>query len=1038
VLRLLDGVSWEGLPLAGARSQALLAALAAEAGRPVAEATLAGRVWAEEEQPAVPGKALQVVVSRARAQTAPEVVVRTSHGYRLGVDGDDLDVTVLAGAVRDAARAWSAGDPVRARDRARVALDVPVSEDGAGPALDELRARAREQRDEAAAVLGRSLSGLGSHDEALGLLLDVPEPDEVTLAALLRSEAAVHGAPAALARYAAHREQVRDRLGVDPGPELQAVHAGLLAADAPVRSGLRYDATPLVGRDDDVRRLRELVAVSRVTSIVGAGGLGKTRLAQVLARGAEQPVVHLVELAGVASAQDVLGEIGSALGVRDSVSGRRVLAPEQRADLRGRLTQQLGQAPTLLVLDNCEHVVEAVADLVAPWVAATRDLRVVTTSRTPLGIAAERVLALDQLDEDAAVELFAQRAEAARPGLRLDPDAVHRVVARLDGLPLAIELAAARVRAMSVADLDRRLDDRFALLRGHDRSAPDRHRTLLAVIEWSWDLLDEGDRRALRWLAVFPDGFSLEGAGVVLGGDALAAVESLAGQSLLTVRDDGEAMRYRMLETVREFGRRQLGQAGEAAAAREALRGWATGACAVALDGLHGPDQVAVVGGVSVEDATLTDVLRQALEAGDAETTVVVLAALGEAWTIRGEHLRVMAVLAAVEDVLEGWEPEERLVEAAARAAAVLVLNTTMSELVRPRHARALLDRHGGASRDPRVRALHRLLPLVEDVEDGTGVTALLALGDDPDRILAALSLQWASHALENSGDPEAAAVAAQRAVALWRAEDGVFARAWLQTQLAGLYAQLGRVAEATPYAEAGLPVLLALGAEDDAVQLRAVLARAALADGRLDDVGRLVEQMEAHAGTGLLGGAIAAASMRAELALAAGDADEGLRLYDRGVAAVRALRFPGFRLEPGMEPWALVVEATATAAHARHGRHPSGVELHRGLVPKAGQALAADAGRLDVPVAGCVLFALGAWALLREDAVDDAVVLLALADRFAYSRWAPAMAWEPVAEAADRAAPGRLAAAVAAYGDRRGADVLVDARAAVAHIFRE
>jgi len=1038
VLRLLDGVSWADRPVTGARSQALLAALAAEAGHPVPEAALTGAVWGADEQPAAPGKALQVVVSRTRAQSAPEVVVRTPGGYRLGVGGDDLDVATLVDAVRDAARAESGGDHVRARDRARAALDVPVAGPGAGPALDGLRDRARSQRADAAAVLGRSLSLLGSHDEALGLLLEVREPDETTLAALLRSEAAVHGAPVALARYAAHREQLRDRLGIDPGPALQAVHAGLLASDAPVRSGLRYDATPLVGRDDDVRRLRELVAVARVTSIVGAGGLGKTRLAQVLARGAEQPVVHLVELAGVASPQDVLGEIGSALGVRDSVSGRRVLAPEQRADLRGRLAQQLGQAPTLLVLDNCEHVVEAVADLVAPWVAATRDLRVVTTSRIPLGIAAERVLVLDQLDADAGVELFTQRAEAARPGLRLDPDAVRRVVTRLDGLPLAIELAAARVRAMSVADLDRRLDDRFALLRGHDRSAPDRHRTLLAVIEWSWDLLDEADRRALRWLAVFPDGFSLEGAGEVLGDDALAAVESLAGQSLLTVRDDGEVLRYRMLETVREFGRRQLADAGEEPAAREALRTWATGLCADALGGLHGPDQVAVVTRVATEDATLTDVLRQALDAGDAAVTMVVLAALGEAWTIRGEHLRVMAVLAAVEDVLEGWEPGDHLLEPTAHAAAVLVLNTTMSELVRPRHARDLLDRYGPVSRDPRVRALQRLLPLVEGVEDGAGVTALLAQADDPDRTVAALALQWASHALENSGDPEAAAVTARRAVVLWREDDGVFARAWLHTQLAGLYAQLGRIEEATPYAEAGLPVLLALGADDDAVQLRAVLARAALAAGRLDDARRLVDQMEAHAGTGLLGGAIAAASMRAELALAAGDAEEGLRLYDRGVAAVRALRFPGFRLERGMEPWTLVLESTAVAAQARYGVPTSGAELHGVLAPKIAPALAADGGRLDFPVAGSVLFALGAWALLRDDAAEDAVTLLALADRFAYSRWAPSMAWDPVADAADRAAPGRLAAAVAAYGDRRGADVLDDARAAVAHIFRE
>ena len=355
------------------------------------------------------------------------------------------------------------------------------------------------------------------------------------MAALLRSTAAVHGAPAALEGYERHREELADRLGVDPGPALQALHGELLASDRPVREGLRFEATSLVGRDEDIRALRAAVREARVTSILGPGGLGKTRLAHLLGREAEQPVVHFVELVGVASPEDVVGEVGSALGVRDSVSGRRVLTAEQRNDVRARIAQLLDQAPTLLILDNCEHVVEAVADLVAFLVASCRELRVVTTTRAPLAIAAERVFALGQLSEDSAADLFAQRASAARPGVPLDDEAVRRVVRRLDGLPLAIELAAAKVRVMSVEDIDRRLDDRFALLRGGDRSAPDRHQTLIAVIDWSWNLLTEAERRALRWLSVFPDGFRLAGAGELLGCDALDLVQSLVDQSLLSV-----------------------------------------------------------------------------------------------------------------------------------------------------------------------------------------------------------------------------------------------------------------------------------------------------------------------------------------------------------------------------------------------------------------------------------------------------------------------------------------------------------------------
>ena len=167
----------------------------------------------------------------------------------------------------------------------------------------------------------------------------------------------------ALERFERYRRDLRDRLGADPGEVLQRAQRGLLALDRPVRRGVRYDATELIGRDRDLERLRALLASARVVSIVGAGGLGKTRLAHVLAREATQPVVHLVELAGVTDAEDVAVEVGSVLGVRDSVSGRRTLTAQQRADIRARIAQRLGQAPGLLVLDNCEHLIEAAAEL---------------------------------------------------------------------------------------------------------------------------------------------------------------------------------------------------------------------------------------------------------------------------------------------------------------------------------------------------------------------------------------------------------------------------------------------------------------------------------------------------------------------------------------------------------------------------------------------------------------------------------------------------------------------------------------------------
>ena len=354
-LRLLDEVSWRGTPLPGGRTQALLAALVTAGGQ-VSEERLVDEVWGPDDVPANPAKALQVVVSRARAQTGPEVVARTEHGYRLGLADGEVDALVLRDAVVGAREAEGRRDLVRARDLARQALAQPVPGSAAEGPLGELRLTAARHREIATMVLGRALSALGDHQEALPLL-EQAEGDEASVAALLRSTAAVHGAPAALERYERHREQLADRLGVDPGPALQAVYADLLASDRPVREGLLFESTSLVGRDEDIRALRATVREARVTSILGPGGLGKTRLAHLLGREAEQPVVHFVELVGVASAEDVVGEVGSALGVRDSVSGRRVLTPEQRNDVRARIAQLLDQAPTLLILDNCEHVV---------------------------------------------------------------------------------------------------------------------------------------------------------------------------------------------------------------------------------------------------------------------------------------------------------------------------------------------------------------------------------------------------------------------------------------------------------------------------------------------------------------------------------------------------------------------------------------------------------------------------------------------------------------------------------------------------------
>ena len=252
------------------------------------------------------------------------------------------------------------------------------------------------------------------------------------------------------------------------------------------------------------------------------------------------------------------------------------------------------------------------------------------------------------------------------------------IVSRLDGLPLAIELAAARVRAMSVEEIDRRLEDRFALLRGGDRSAPDRHQTLLAVIEWSWNLLDAAEQRALRRLALFHDGFTLEAAETVLGASA-ASTRSAAcvDQSLLSVGEAPAGIRYRMLETVREFGRMQLAAAGEDASARAAQRSWAVGYASAHQAGLTGAGQFAAIDALSAEETNLADELRGAIADGDRDSLVQLLAALGLFWTMRGEHLRLVVLARAVAEAVRGWLPPPDLANAA-RAAVAITLNNSM------------------------------------------------------------------------------------------------------------------------------------------------------------------------------------------------------------------------------------------------------------------------------------------------------------------------------------------------------------------------
>jgi predicted ATPase/DNA-binding SARP family transcriptional activator len=1032
-LRLLDGVWWQERTVVGARAQALLAALVLH-GRTVNTDRLVAEVWGDDE-PANPVKALQVLVSRTRAVVGPEALVTDGNGYRLDVGADRIDAVLLHGLAGQA-RALLAEDPAAAATAAGEALKLGAGasrSEGEGP-VAEVRRRAEDDLVSARVVLARARSRGGDHEPALAELekaVGASPEDEALLADVLRSEAAVRGPGAALDRFERHRSDLRERLGADVGPELRRVHGELLALDSPVRAGVRFDTTPLLGRDDDLRRVRALLAGSRVISILGPGGLGKTRLAHVVAREAPQPVVHFVELAGVIAPQDLVGEVGSALGVRDSVAGRRTLTSQQRTDIRSRIAHQLDRAPTLLVLDNCEHLVEAVADLVAHLVATTRELRVLTTTRSPLAIAAERVYQLPQLGTGDAVELFGDRATAARPGVVLRAEDVRAVVDRLDGLPLAIELAAAKVRAMSPAEISRRLADRFALLRGGDRSAPSRHQTLLAVIDWSWSLLGERVRRALRRLSAFPDGFTLDAAEQVLDDGALGDIEELAEQSLLTVTETADGVRYRMLETVREFGRIRLEAAGESAEARAAVRDWAVGHADRYGAILYSPEQADGMDRLRVEETNLADVLREALAGTDQEAVVPLFSALGAYWTITGDHARSIALAPAVAAALDGWTPPPGLLDRTRLALSIaLVSSMFIGSAAEVEILERLLAAVGAGSANPTIRALVTVvLATVSRDEERCE-----KLAGDPDPMIRAFTLQWLSNFRENAGDPVGAIEAAQAALDLIGEDVGPWHRAILHSQLFSLHAHLGDTTSAARHAAEALPVLDRLGAVDDSLQIRALLATAALIEGRRDDAARMIDDLADLASRATPGEIISVVVGRAQLALVDGDIATGLRLHREAAEAWGKLRFPG--ASDAGTPWTILGEAMALSAFAQYGEGDDGADLFESLRANTRHDFGTEHLYRDFPVAGMALAALGIWGLLKGAMpAEDAIRLLVLAERFAYNRFTSTMRWPVLRAHAERAVPGLVSRIEAEYGERRGPDLLAEARAVLERV---
>jgi predicted ATPase/DNA-binding SARP family transcriptional activator len=654
--RLLGDVEarLDGRPLdtGHARQRAVLAALLVDVGRPVPAEHLIDRVWADRP-PHRARNALSAYVSRLRGLLAGVdgvQITRGPGGYLLAADPLTVDLHLFRHLV---SRARAADRPAEAAALFERALDLWRGDPF--PMLDvpwfaDLRTALEAERLAAELDRNDAVLGAGRHAELLGEITaaaHVHPLDERLAGQLMLAQYRSGRQADALATYQRIRRRLVEELGSEPGPALRRVHQQILEADpggAPAarddersRGNLARRPTRFFGRDGEVQRVVAAVRDGPLVTLIGVGGVGKTRLAVEAARAAEARFpdgTWLCELAPLSDGAAVGHSVAAALGVQQ----------RQGLGIEHTITEYVDGRALLLVVDNCEHVLDAAAAIVDRVVRCCPSVVVLATSREPLGVEGEQVVPVHPLREGDAAALFADRARAHRPEFRLDRDAEAAVVEicrRLDGLPLAIELAAARMRAMTAPELADRLDN-TRLVSGGARGALPRHQSLVAAIDWSYRLLTEPERALFARLSLFAGGFDLAAAHGVCGDpgsteeDTLDLLTALVDKSMVIAATGPGRSRYLVLETLRAYGRERLDEAGLADRfARRHAEYFATlaeqGARAV-----HGADEPSWVERVLPDYDNLRSAFERAVADRDADLALRLVTSLPEL-----AHLRV-------------------------------------------------------------------------------------------------------------------------------------------------------------------------------------------------------------------------------------------------------------------------------------------------------------------------------------------------------------------------------------------------------------
>jgi predicted ATPase/DNA-binding SARP family transcriptional activator len=896
----------------GVRLRALLIALALEPGHAVPKATLVDWIWGEHP-PSEAANALQRLVSRLRKALPEGLVEGQTDGYRLRLEPDAVDAVrferlVVQARTEDPRRVKLLREALalwRGAAMQDVGLQDSAAFDAAVARLEGLRLTALEDRFDAEVSLGHG----GELVAELTDLVAAHPVRERLVAALMRALVAAGRDTEALLAYQRTREALADALGADPSPELSALHVALLRGELGRReenrkTNLRAELTSFVGKDADVAAAREIIAEHRLTTVIGPGGSGKTRLATETARtllGGLPDGAWLVELASIGASGDVAQSTLAALGLRDALLGGA-----SDAEPMDRLIAAIREREALLILDNCEHVIESAAAFAHRVLGECQRLRILATSREPLGITGEALwlvepLALPEVDaspgeiESApAVQLLRDRAGAVRRDLAVDAatlPTMARVCRALDGMPLAIELAAARLRTMSLEQLAHRLDDRFRLLTGGSRTALPHHRTLRAVVDWSWELLTDAERMLLRRLAVFSGGASLDAAEQVCAGDAVEQVQvlelltALTEKSLLLAEGDG-APRYRMLDTIREYARDRLAEAGESDLARQAHLSYFTGLAETADSHLRRADQLEWLATLELEHDNIAVALRGALAAGEAHGAMRLAAAAGWYWWLGGHKAEGLELITAAIN-MPGEVSDE--IQAMVYALGVTFMTDGPADQYQAEewiHQAYRFTQRGGGG-NPLLGFVAPLERMLEAPHEVLSAFEQLLTDDDPwVRALARLHLGKMRIMLGQDGrDARDADAYLERALAEFRVLGERWGISFALTELAHRIAMRGEFAGACEYYDEAIAVAIEVGAIEDVVQWRSLQAELYWLLGDEDSSTAAMAEAQRYADRVVWPSALATLALaKAELARWSGDTEQAYRQL--GVAA--------------------------------------------------------------------------------------------------------------------------------------------------------